>query len=128
MYFGKNSAPRRPMSRREVIVLTLDTGDIVYFAAKVDRFGSWHTPDINRAKVYRHPMYAQSVISGRRMAWATLNPRIVDPRGIAGYVDKPMAAGRRQTRIDLVGKRPTKPAPTLREVATVTTATKGDDE
>ena len=29
---------------------------------------------------------------------------------------------------DLVGKRPPKPAPTLREVATVTTAAKGDDE
>ncbi len=31
-------------------------------------------------------------------------------------------------RRDLVGKRPPKPAPTLREVATVTTAAKGDDE
>ena len=29
---------------------------------------------------------------------------------------------------DLMGKRPPKPASTLREVATVTTATKGDDE
>ncbi len=29
---------------------------------------------------------------------------------------------------DLARKRPPKPAPTLREVATVTTATKGDDE
>lgn len=29
---------------------------------------------------------------------------------------------------DLVGKRPPKPAPTMREVGTVTTATKGDDE
>ena len=29
---------------------------------------------------------------------------------------------------DLVGKRPPKPAPTLRDVGAVTTATKGDDE
>ena len=78
------------MHRREAIEIQID-GQARYVAAKLEPDGAWYTADINRAKVWRHPgmaaqwMFQHSGVTGR----------IVDPRGVAGYVDKPSAAARR---------------------------------
>jgi hypothetical protein len=103
MKFGRGSAAREPMRRREIIVLAMpDIAEPVYYAGRKhvpSSFSyqgvSWLTTDINRAKVWRHPEQAAAVLHGQRDAWASFAPRIIDPRTVTGYVDKPSRTARR---------------------------------
>jgi hypothetical protein len=84
---------RRFMKRREVIALDIG-GKVAYFQPR--RWdGGWYTRDINEAKVFRHPGYASDVIHGFRSSWENFNPRVISPRDVKGYVDKPTAAEKR---------------------------------
>jgi hypothetical protein len=95
---------RRLTTRREAIALTLpETGKTVYYAARPEWDGAWYTADINRAKVYRHPAQAAEVI--RCHDWTDLNSRVIDPRNVPGYVDKPSAAARRRAKASAWVKR-----------------------
>ena len=106
MRHGFGSAPRAPMRRREVICLTMpDIAEPVYYAGpKHVPTGfsycgiAWLTKDINRAKVWRHPGQAQAVEFSNRAAWSAFSPRIIDPRTVAGYVDKPSRTARRNEK------------------------------
>lgn len=103
MRFGRGSAPRKPMRRREVIALTMpDIAEPVYYAGP--KYAptcfaycgvSWLTKDINHAKVWRHPQQAQAVVMTKRETLAAFQPRILDPRTVVGYIDKPSRAARR---------------------------------
>lgn len=103
MRSGRGSAPREPMRRREVIVLTMPgIAEPVYYAGPkcaptcFSYLGAaWLTKDINRAKVWRHPGQAQAVLMGHQMTLAAFEPRIISPRTVAGYVDKPSRTARR---------------------------------
>ena len=87
------------MKRREVIALdNIVPGKVTYFAACLQWDAAWHSPEINRAKVFRHPGLASATIDARGAAWLFYNPRIVDPRTVAGYKDKPSAAEKRQAK------------------------------
>ena len=91
MRFGRGSAPREPMRRREIIVLAMPgIAEPVYYAGPrpvPSSFSyqgvSWLTTDINRARVWRHPGQAQAAAFGQRGAWAAFSPRIIDPRMVA---------------------------------------------
>lgn len=88
----------RLMHRREVIALDLPTlpGKVVYLAKKLRWDAAWYTEDINEAKVFRHPGLSKSYILAMGESWKKLNPRIVDPRKVEGYVDVPTRAAKRQ--------------------------------
>jgi hypothetical protein len=89
----------RSMKRREVIALTID-GKSAYFAKPGRWDASWYTRDINQAKVWRHPDMAQATIGSYGVAWKTFQPRVIDPRTVAGYRDVPTAAEKRQRATD----------------------------
>lgn len=89
----------RLMQGRDVIAVDLpdSPGEVRYVGKKTRHGAPDYTSDINEAKVWRHPGVAQGILQGRN--WPDgYNPRIVDPRKVAGYVDKPTAAARRQKK------------------------------
>lgn len=85
---------QRYMKRREVIALDID-GKVAYYQPRRWDAG-WYTRDINEAKVFRHPGLARQTIDVTYASqWDTFNPRVIDPRTVAGYIDKPTAAEKR---------------------------------
>jgi len=85
---------QRYMRRREVIALDIG-GSVAYFQPRRWDAG-WYTREINEAKVFRHPGLAKQIINVTYGSqWAGFNPRVIDPRTVPGYVDKPTRAERR---------------------------------